>query len=271
MDLAAFYAACREDGHGGAVYEQSMMVALLLYAYAIGERSPRRNVEYDATCMMCCDQAPDHTAVARFASATTRAVADLFGQVSGSATPPRSERTSPRRLEHEAETRPRGPPSQSPSVRPRLAEDVPVATVGRDVLTAIGCDDDRVFELDESDLWIGDVRLDRDHHVGLERAVAVRWRMGRRTVRDEPRRLVCQEPHAVGVKGHPLGIRESGDARMRRLRDFTASPSSGHGVPRRLLDHLHLCEQVGVPCRWLAGDRHASDVRDVARQVGTRV
>ena len=33
MDLAAFYAAYRADGHGRAAYEPSMMVTLLMYAY----------------------------------------------------------------------------------------------------------------------------------------------------------------------------------------------------------------------------------------------
>src|SRR5918992_512481 len=41
MDLAGFYAAYREDGHGRAAYEPAMMVALLLYAYARGLRSSR--------------------------------------------------------------------------------------------------------------------------------------------------------------------------------------------------------------------------------------
>jgi hypothetical protein len=41
MDLSAFYAAYRQDGHGRAAYEPSMMVALLLYAYARGQRSSR--------------------------------------------------------------------------------------------------------------------------------------------------------------------------------------------------------------------------------------
>jgi transposase len=41
MDLAAFYAAYREDGWGRAAFEPQMMVALLLYAYAVGERSAR--------------------------------------------------------------------------------------------------------------------------------------------------------------------------------------------------------------------------------------
>ena len=36
MDLAAFYAAYRADGQGRAAHDPAMMVALLLYAYAIG-------------------------------------------------------------------------------------------------------------------------------------------------------------------------------------------------------------------------------------------
>jgi transposase len=41
MDLSVFYGAYRADGWGRAAFEPQMMVALLLYAYAIGERSSR--------------------------------------------------------------------------------------------------------------------------------------------------------------------------------------------------------------------------------------
>src|SRR5215210_8348691 len=41
LDLSAFYAEYRADGHGRPAYEPSMMVALLLYAYARGTRSSR--------------------------------------------------------------------------------------------------------------------------------------------------------------------------------------------------------------------------------------
>ena len=41
LDLSAFYADYRADGHGRPAYEPSMMVALLLYAYARGVRSAR--------------------------------------------------------------------------------------------------------------------------------------------------------------------------------------------------------------------------------------
>ena len=41
LDLAAFVVAYRVDGRGGAAYDPSMMVALLVYAYCVGERSSR--------------------------------------------------------------------------------------------------------------------------------------------------------------------------------------------------------------------------------------
>src|ERR687894_269316 len=41
MDLSAFYAAYRADGHGRAAYEPTTMVALVLYAFATRQRSSR--------------------------------------------------------------------------------------------------------------------------------------------------------------------------------------------------------------------------------------
>src|SRR3954466_992011 len=42
FDLSAFYTVYRVDGHGRPAHDPAMMVALLLYGYAIGERSSRR-------------------------------------------------------------------------------------------------------------------------------------------------------------------------------------------------------------------------------------
>ena len=39
LDLEPFYAAYRADGHGAAAHEPKMMLTLLAYAYAVGERS----------------------------------------------------------------------------------------------------------------------------------------------------------------------------------------------------------------------------------------
>jgi transposase len=85
FDLAAFYAAYRADGHGRAAHDPAMMVAVLVYAYAIGERSSRRIerrcVEDVATRVICANQAPDHTTISRFGQRHETALAGLFGEV----------------------------------------------------------------------------------------------------------------------------------------------------------------------------------------------
>jgi transposase len=85
FDLAAFYGAYRADGHGRAAHDPAMMVALLLYAYAIGERSSRRIerrcVEDVATRVICANRAPDHTTISRFRQRHETALAGLFGEV----------------------------------------------------------------------------------------------------------------------------------------------------------------------------------------------
>jgi transposase len=85
FDLAAFYAVYRADGHGRAAHDPAMMVALLVYAYAIGERSSRRIerrcIEDVATRVICANQAPDHTTISRFRQRHETALAGLFGEV----------------------------------------------------------------------------------------------------------------------------------------------------------------------------------------------
>jgi transposase len=82
MDLAQFYARYRVDGKGGAAYEPSMMVALLLYAYCVGERSSRRIeqlCERDvAFRIIAANQMPDHVTIARFRREHIEALSGLF-------------------------------------------------------------------------------------------------------------------------------------------------------------------------------------------------
>src|SRR5215208_2678844 len=70
LDLDACYAAYRRDGWGAAAHEPQMMVALLVYAYAIGQRSSRaierRCREDVAFRVIGANQIPDHATVARF-------------------------------------------------------------------------------------------------------------------------------------------------------------------------------------------------------------
>jgi len=87
VDLSAFYAAYRADGHGRAAHDPAMMVALVLYAYAVGERSSRgierRCVEDIAFRVIAANQAPDHTTINRFRGRHADALAGLFGEVLG--------------------------------------------------------------------------------------------------------------------------------------------------------------------------------------------
>jgi transposase len=85
MDLSAFYVAYRSDGWGRAAFEPQMMVALLLYAYAVGERSSRgierRCREDVAFRVLAANQIPDHATIARFRARHEQALADTFTQV----------------------------------------------------------------------------------------------------------------------------------------------------------------------------------------------
>lgn len=87
LDLEPFYASYRADGHGRAAHDPKMMVTLLAYAYAVGERSSRgierRCREDIAFRVICANQVPDHATIARFRVRHQEALGDLFGQVLG--------------------------------------------------------------------------------------------------------------------------------------------------------------------------------------------
>ncbi len=85
MDLRAIYGGYRVDGHGAAAYEPSLMVALLLYAYATQQRSSRaiechcrQDVAYR---VITGNVVPDHATIARFVARHEGALAELFGEV----------------------------------------------------------------------------------------------------------------------------------------------------------------------------------------------
>ena len=85
MDLSAFYADYRADGHGRAAHEPAMMLALLLYGYAKGQRSSRvierECVEDIAYRVIAANQRPDHSTIARFRKRHEAPLADVFSQV----------------------------------------------------------------------------------------------------------------------------------------------------------------------------------------------
>lgn len=85
MDLEPFYGGYRADGLGGKGYEPSLMVALLLYAYCLGERSSRkiewlcqRDVGFK---VVAANLVPDHSSIARFRQDHEEKMKALFIQV----------------------------------------------------------------------------------------------------------------------------------------------------------------------------------------------
>ena len=84
MDLTGFLSNYRDDGWGRAAHDPEMMVALLLYSYAVGERSSRkiekRLSEDIAFRVIAANQAPDHSTIARFRARHQDELAELFSE-----------------------------------------------------------------------------------------------------------------------------------------------------------------------------------------------
>jgi transposase len=85
LDTKAFHARSKRGGVGRQGYDPDMLLALLVYAYAVGERSSRRIerlcVDHVAFRVLCGQDPPDHTTIARFRAAHQDAFAGLFAQV----------------------------------------------------------------------------------------------------------------------------------------------------------------------------------------------
>lgn len=87
LDLSEIEAGYRLGGVGRAAYHPAMLVALLLYAFAIGVRSSRaieRACETDVAFRVIAGNArPDHATIARFRAAHQVALEGLHAQVLG--------------------------------------------------------------------------------------------------------------------------------------------------------------------------------------------
>src|SRR5215469_5121413 len=85
LDLREFYGAYRADGRGRPPHDPRMMVALVLYAYAVGVRSARaierRCVEDVAVRVIAACVKPDHATIARFRERFEGPLGGLFSQV----------------------------------------------------------------------------------------------------------------------------------------------------------------------------------------------
>ena len=87
LDIGAFRVRHRLGGAGREAYDPGMLLALLIYAYAVGERSSRQ-IERLCTVdvafrVLCAQDAPDHTTIARFRRAHVPLFEQVFAQVLG--------------------------------------------------------------------------------------------------------------------------------------------------------------------------------------------
>jgi len=85
LDLSAFYRSYRANGQGAAAFDPALMVAVLVYAHAVGVRSSRaieracvRDVAFR---VLAGNKVPDHATIARFFTRHRQALTDLFAQV----------------------------------------------------------------------------------------------------------------------------------------------------------------------------------------------
>src|SRR6266508_2606964 len=82
VDLAPFYRAHRDDGHGHPAYHPKTLLGVLLYAYCLGVRSSRqieRRLHEDvAFRVLAANQTPDHVTIARFRARHEQALAEFL-------------------------------------------------------------------------------------------------------------------------------------------------------------------------------------------------
>jgi transposase len=85
LDVNGFEAGRRLGSVGREGYHPRMLLGLLIYGYAHGQRSSRRIEELCSTDVafrvICAQDAPDHTTIARFRQANDQAIAALFVRV----------------------------------------------------------------------------------------------------------------------------------------------------------------------------------------------
>jgi transposase len=85
LDTSVLHSGRRIGGVGRAGYDPDMLLALLIYGYATGQRSSRRIerlcADHVAYRVLCAQDPPDHTTIARFRAAHDEVFIDVFAQV----------------------------------------------------------------------------------------------------------------------------------------------------------------------------------------------
>lgn len=85
LDTSGFHARHPRSGPGRRAFDPDLLLAVLVYAYAVGERSSRRIEalcrEHVAFQVLCGRDVPDHTVISRFRARHEDQFAGVFAQV----------------------------------------------------------------------------------------------------------------------------------------------------------------------------------------------
>lgn len=85
LDTSEFHERHPKTGPGRRAFDPDMLLAVLIYAYAVGERSSRRIEslcrEHVAFQVLCGRDVPDHTVISRFRAVHEDRFAGVFAQV----------------------------------------------------------------------------------------------------------------------------------------------------------------------------------------------
>jgi transposase len=85
LDTSGFHARHPQGGPGRRAFDPDLLLGVLVYAYAVGERSSRRIEsmcgEHVAFQVLCGRDVPDHTVISRFRAAHEDRFAEVFAQV----------------------------------------------------------------------------------------------------------------------------------------------------------------------------------------------
>src|SRR5947207_119403 len=137
------------------------------------------------------------------------------------------------------------------------------AGIPEPLVTLVG-DDHGILELDEAALGVKHRGLDRHHHAGFERPVGIVGRIGAAV--DEPRRLVADEPHAMGEKLHVFVMGRCFHHLLGPADDLTAERARLDRLARALLDRIDPSPKVDQPGVLRARSRSSGKTASAMRQ-----
>ncbi len=232
LDARALEQTRRRGGAGAAGYDPRMLFGLLVYAYCQGVRSSRQIERMCITDVafrvLCAQDGPDHTTIARFRAEAREAFSDLFAQVLMIAARAGLAKFGTVAID-------------GTKIKANASID---ANRGRDWfnqnVTSMLADADRTDQAEDT--------AARESH-GDDRPDRVPADLGDRTRRRERIRRAAQELNAEHQRRARLDEERDAAAMRRRLRSEQGQPVVGRipNGPHRLAEaHAHLAREIAI-------------------------